>query len=88
MERSRRISNEWIWDWSVRPELKANEAIFVGSYDFKLSQNSQKKLSLRQWAIRRGLFSKEILSIFLLSNVLSLVLGAGIGYAILIRRSL
>lgn len=47
----------------------------------------RKKLTLRHWAIRHGFFSKEILSMLLFSNLLSLVLGAGIGYSVLIRRT-
>jgi hypothetical protein len=46
------------------------------------------RLSLRQWAIRRGIFSKEVLSLLLLTNILSLILGAGIGYTILVRKTI
>lgn len=59
--------------------------------DWALNQYQQlkkTKLSLRQWAVRRGIFSKEVLSILLLTNILSLILGAGIGYTILVRRTI
>ena len=81
IERSRRISSDWLWDWTVGCES-------LPPSDWKvMQQQQQKKLSLRQWAIRRGLFSREILSIFLMSNIVSLILGAGIGYTCLLRRS-
>lgn len=44
--------------------------------------------NLRQWCVRRGIFSKEVLSLLVLSNVVSVVLGVGIGYTALIRRFL
>lgn len=43
------------------------------------------QLNLRQWMVRRGIFSKEVLSLLVLSNVVSVVLGVGIGYTALIR---
>lgn len=93
-------SNDWLWDWSARQndvsnhgdsdtssicQVKANDATNANG-----GQNvaSTKKQSLRHWAIRHGLFSKEILSMFFFSNLLSLVVGAGIGYTVLIRRTL
>ena len=119
MDRSRRISSDWLWDWSsVSPpaamsgkssqrhpssssvktrksqgKQQLNSGLLLTDHQmdwrtFLEQQAAQKKLSLRQWATRRGFFSKEVLSIFLLSNILSLILGAGIGYTVLIRRSL
>lgn len=118
MERGRRISSDWLWDWSTvspaaserksgqrHPSSSSSKADQSKSQQMQLKgqklmehqldwrtfleqQAAQKKLSLRQWATRRGFFSKEVLSIFLLSNILSLILGAGIGYTVLIRRSL
>lgn len=49
---------------------------------------AEKKLNLRQWAMRRGIFSKEVLSLLLLTNVVSVALGVGIGYSALVRRIL
>lgn len=47
---------------------------------------TKNKLTLRQWAVRRGIFSKEVLSMLFLTNILSLILGAGIGYSALARK--
>lgn len=92
-------SNDWLWDWSARVNDISNHS---GSETSSICQArmqdisqltggfhmANKKQSLRHWAIRHGLFSKEILSIFLFSNILSLFLGAGIGYSVLFRRTL
>ncbi|XP_054168429.1 BCL2/adenovirus E1B 19 kDa protein-interacting protein 3-like [Oppia nitens] len=80
--RSRQLSTDWIWDWSTRDQLPKE-------WGFNEIQPLRKsRMSLRQWAIRRGIFSKEVLSILLLTNILSLILGAGIGYTILVRRTI
>ena len=93
-------SNDWLWDWSARVNDVSNHSgsdtssiCQVKADDSKnansaLNMHSTKKQSLRHWAIRHGFFSKEILSMFLFSNLLSLVVGAGIGYTVLIRRTL
>ncbi|CAG2100206.1 unnamed protein product [Medioppia subpectinata] len=82
LERSRQLSTDWLWDWSTRDQLPK---------EWTLNQMvplRKSRMSLRQWAIRRGLFSKEVLSLLLLTNILSLILGAGIGYTILVRRTI
>jgi len=83
MERSRQLSTDWIWDWTARPDLCETRNDIPGYEPVK-----KPRLSLRQWAVRRGLFSKEMLSLLLLTNLLSLLLGAGIGYTVLVRRPL
>ena len=83
LERSRRISSDWLWDWTVRCETVPTVTDWK---DNIMMQQQQKKLSLRQWAIRRGFLTKEVLSFFLMSNIVSLILGAGIGYSILLRK--
>jgi hypothetical protein len=96
LERSRRISSDWLWDWTVGQNgnsdhqsggTNAAAASEWKSLLMSQHQHQKKQLSLRQWAVRKGLFSREILSVFLFSNMISLILGAGIGYAFLIRRS-
>jgi len=82
LERSRQLSTDWIWDWSTRDQLPKEWSVN------KMQPLRKTRLSLRQWAIRRGIFSKEVLSLLLLTNILSLILGAGIGYTILVRRTI
>ena len=89
IERSRQISSDWLWDWTIHQQSSSGDTSFgMSEWQQQLLMRQQKKLSLRQWAIRRGLFSKDVLSFLLLSNLVSLLLGAGIGYSFLIKRSL
>lgn len=93
-------SNDWLWDWPARTNdvsihgsdtssicrLKENDSSHHLTDAVNMAQT--KKHSLRHWAVRHGLFSKQILSMFLFSNLLSLLVGAGIGYSVIIRRTL
>ncbi|OQR79910.1 BCL2/adenovirus E1B 19 kDa protein-interacting protein 3 isoform 1, partial [Tropilaelaps mercedesae] len=64
---------EWIWDWSGRPESA------VSARDLKYGQSGKANLSLRHSrVIRKGVIS-EMLPLFVFSNLLSIILGAGIG---------
>ncbi|RWS15899.1 BCL2/adenovirus E1B 19 kDa protein-interacting protein 3-like isoform X2 [Dinothrombium tinctorium] len=82
LQRSRQITTDWIWDWTLK-----SDSLLIRDW---IAQEPTKKgkLNLRQWAVRRGIFSKEVLSLLLLTNFLSLILGAGIGYTVLVRRSM
>ncbi|XP_022664800.1 BCL2/adenovirus E1B 19 kDa protein-interacting protein 3-like isoform X2 [Varroa destructor] len=66
--------SEWIWDWSGRPESS------VSARDLKYGgQSGKANLSLRHSrVIRKGVIS-EVLPLFVFSNLLSIILGAGIG---------
>lgn len=90
MERSRQISSDWLWDWTVGSGCGSGASGHSGCEwrsSLMQSRHEKKQLSLRQWAIRHGLFSKQILSLFLLSNIVSVLLGGGIVYSFLVRRS-
>lgn len=71
--KDKQIITDWIWDWSSRPDQQPPK-----QWKFKHPQRSA--LSLRHSKIvKQGLFSKEVLSIFFLTNLLSLIIGAGLG---------
>lgn len=73
------LSTDWLWDWSNRDQI---------SKEWNSLQPFRKtRLSFRQWVIRRGILSKEVLSLLFLTNILSLLLGAGIGYTIIVRKA-
>ncbi|KAF7490603.1 hypothetical protein SSS_03744 [Sarcoptes scabiei] len=74
-----KYNNDWIWDWSNRSDPTTKDWTHLKS-------DKKHRTTFRQWVIRRGILSKEVLSLLLLTNVLSLILGAGIGYTIIIRR--
>ncbi|XP_067132925.1 BCL2/adenovirus E1B 19 kDa protein-interacting protein 3 isoform X1 [Centruroides vittatus] len=73
LNRDRHVSTDWIWDWSSRPDQAPPKI-----WKFKHPQRTT--LSLRNSkAVKQGLFSSEVLSILFLTNLLSLLLGAGFG---------
>ncbi|KAH9388574.1 bnip3 [Tyrophagus putrescentiae] len=74
------LSTDWLWDWSNRDQI---------SKEWNSLQPFRKtRLTFRQWVIRRGILSKEVLSLLFLTNILSLIVGAGIGYTIILRKAL
>jgi len=71
-ERLQNLNSDYYWYWGD-DNIK----------NFPFDDDKNGTLNLRQWAIRRNIFSKEVLSLLVLSNVVSVVLGVGIG---LLRR--
>ncbi|CAM1326121.1 BNIP3 (predicted) [Pycnogonum litorale] len=67
------VAADWIWDWSSRPDQRPPK-------DWKFKHPGSASLSVRNTKVAKsGLFSAEILSLFFITNILSLFLGAGIG---------
>lgn len=70
---------DWLEEWNSRPDQRPPK-----DWKFEHPQNQQKKKTTR-YSIRltrvgkNSLFSREILYSLILSNVLSLLLGAGLG---------
>jgi len=92
-------NTDWIWDWSSRPEAQAPKEFrfrHPGScslttppnspinYESELSSYLPLSLRHSKW-IRREWFSVEILSFFLVSNVVTFVLGVCVGVFVLRR---
>lgn len=73
-------NTDWLWDWNNRDQLSKE---WISMQPFR-----KQRLTLRQWIVRRGILSKEVLSVLFLTNVLSLLLGAGIGYTIILRKAI
>lgn len=79
---------DWLWDWTPQPEY------FTGQ-EWKVYAPKQDYL-MRQRQLYCGdldknhpgsLFSSEVMSLLFLTNILSIIIGAGLTYSILIRRS-
>lgn len=69
-------NSDWIWDWSSLPDQQPPK-------EWKFRHPRITRLSMRHSkAVKRGLLSTEVLSIVVLTNLVSLLLGAGIGYYI------
>ncbi|XP_054709523.1 BCL2/adenovirus E1B 19 kDa protein-interacting protein 3-like [Uloborus diversus] len=65
-------STDWIWDWSSKPDQRPPK-------EWKL-HHPKPTLSLRNSkAAKSGLFSTEMLTIIFFSNLLSVLIGTGIG---------
>ncbi|KAF4518429.1 hypothetical protein B566_EDAN002082 [Ephemera danica] len=70
-------STDWVWDWSSRPDQAPPK-------DWRFRHPSP-PLGRRSYSMRHAkvgktsLFSREVLYTLLLTNVLSLIIGAGIG---------
>uniref|UniRef100_A0A9J8ASP2 Zgc:73226 n=1 Tax=Cyprinus carpio carpio TaxID=630221 RepID=A0A9J8ASP2_CYPCA len=73
-ENDRRVSAEWVWDWSSRPEnLPPKEFVFH-------HPKQSGSLSVRKTEVmKRGLFSSDVLLILLPSLLASHALTLGLG---------
>ncbi|KFM70564.1 BCL2/adenovirus E1B protein-interacting protein 3, partial [Stegodyphus mimosarum] len=66
-------STDWIWDWSSKPDQRPPK-------EWKLL-HPKPTLSLRNSrAAKSGLFSTEMLTILIVSNLISVLIGTGIGF--------
>ncbi|GBM01262.1 hypothetical protein AVEN_170317-1 [Araneus ventricosus] len=66
-------STDWIWEWSSKPDQRPPK-------EWKL-HHPRPTLSLRNSrAAKSGLFSTEMLTILIVSNILSVLIGTGIGF--------
>lgn len=68
----RQGSTDWIWEWSSKPDQRPPK-------EWKL-HHPKPTLSLRNSkAAKSGLFSTEMLTILIVSNLISVLVGTGIG---------
>ncbi|KAF7418788.1 hypothetical protein HZH68_001441 [Vespula germanica] len=68
---------DWIYEWSSRPDQAPPK-----DWKFKhpLGMTKRKTYSIRTAKVgKNGLFSKEVLYTLILTNVLSLLIGTGLG---------
>jgi len=86
-------NTDWIWDWSSRPEAQTSkQGFFRTSSNLVTPPNSptqitEHSLSLRHSKlIRKPWFSLELVSVWIVSNVVTFVLGVCVGYFIIRRR--
>lgn len=78
---------DWFWDWTNQPEY------FCG-YEWKIYAPKHEYLSQQRQLVRETMdrragvyFTRDIISLLLLTNILSIVIGAGLTYGIVVNRS-
>lgn len=73
---------DWLWDWTSQPEYFAGQEwkVYAPKQDYLMKQ--------RQLYNSQGnnIFSGQVLSLLFLTNVLSIIIGAGLTYSIMMRR--
>ncbi|XP_050421064.1 BCL2/adenovirus E1B 19 kDa protein-interacting protein 3 [Adelges cooleyi] len=66
-------STDWIWDWSSRPDQAPPK-------NWKFIHPNKKTFSMRNAKVGKDrLFSKEVLYTLFLTNIISMILGVGVG---------
>lgn len=66
-------NTDWIWDWSSRPDQFPPK-------DWKFRHPTRKSLSIRTAKVGKvAIFSREMMYTLLITNVLSLLIGTGMG---------
>ena len=82
---------DWLWDWTTQPEY------FTGK-EWKIQTSKQRELFMKHQSSFCSDFSGnhdangkyipgEMVSLLFLTNVLSIIIGAGLTYSVLMRRS-
>jgi len=77
---------DWLWDWTSQPEYFTGQEwkVHTPKQDYLMRQRQLYSSSHNQ---NGALFSGEVVSLLFLTNILSIIIGAGLTYSILMRRS-
>lgn len=80
---------DWMWDWAAQPEYFSGQEwkVYAPKQEYLMRQRQLYCADLEK---RRGLrnpYSGDMVSVLFLSNLLSIIIGAGITYSILARRN-
>ncbi|XP_055639817.1 BCL2/adenovirus E1B 19 kDa protein-interacting protein 3 isoform X2 [Toxorhynchites rutilus septentrionalis] len=72
--------NDWIWEWGTRSDHLPSKGEWKFEHPKQSIRRLQQGYSMRQARVgKNSLFSREVLYSLVLTNVLSLLLGAGLG---------
>lgn len=79
---------DWLWDWAPQPEYFTGQEwkVYAPKQDYLMRQRQLYCGDLDK-NHAGSLFSSEVMSLLFLTNILSIIIGAGLTYSILIRRS-
>lgn len=85
---------DWLWDWSWQPEFFSGQEwkVCTPKQDYLMRQRQLYGANHHHHPHHHShfgpdLFSSDMLSLLFLSNILSIIIGAGITYSILMRKS-
>lgn len=78
---------EWLWDWTAQPEYFTGQEwkVYAPKQDHLMRQRQLYCATLNKNPNEQT-FSGEVLSLLFLTNILSIIIGAGLTYSILMRR--
>lgn len=79
---------DWLWDWTPQPEYFTGQEwkVYAPKQDYLMRQRQLYCGDLDK-SHAGSLFSSEVMSLLFLTNILSIIIGAGLTYSILMRRS-
>lgn len=79
---------DWLWDWTAQPEYFTGQEwkVHTPKQDYLMRQRQLYCANLGKNP-NGTLFSGEIISLLFLTNILSIIIGAGLTYSIIMRRA-
>lgn len=79
---------EWLWDWTAQPEYFTGQEwkVYAPKQDYLVQQRHSYYDNLNK-NHDRHLFSGQVMSLLFLTNILSIIIGAGLTYGVMMRKS-
>lgn len=82
---------DWLWDWTAQPEYFTGQEWKVNTpkqdYLLKRKQSYCASMASKDQHHTDRYYSSDMMSLLFLTNILSIIIGAGLTYSILMRRS-
>lgn len=78
---------DWLWDWTAQPEYFSGQEwkVYAPKHDYLMRQRQLYCANLNK-SHGNSVFSGEVISLLFLTNILSIIIGAGLTYSILLRK--
>lgn len=79
---------DWLWDWTAQPEYFSGQEwkVHAPKQEYLLRQRQMYCANFNKNHGAGSLFSGEVISLLFLTNILSILIGAGLTYSILMRK--
>lgn len=77
---------DWLWDWTAEPEYFSGQEwkVYTPKQEYLMRQRQMYCATNKN--PDDNLFSGEVVSLLFLTNILSIIIGAGLTYSILMRK--